>query len=88
MKKMLVIDDSLSVRESLRVIFQSAFQVEVMDSWQEAASLLDFETFDLVIMGLSGRGGQEMDLLREIRTINPSLPLIALVEQEQRELLE
>lgn len=88
MRKMLVIDDSLSVRESLRIIFQDAFHVETADPWQDILSLLSAETFDLVIMGLGGRVGQEFDLLRDIAALDPKLPLIALVEQEQREELE
>lgn len=88
MKKMLVIDNSLGVRESLRIIFQDAFQVETADSWQDILSLLSAEKFDLVIMGLGGRASQEIDLLRDIAASDPKLPLIALVEQEQREELE
>lgn len=88
MKKMLVIDDSLSVRESLRIIFQDAFHVETADSWQDILSLLSDEKFDLVILGLGGRVGQEVDLLRDIAAFDPKLPLIALVDQEQRGVLE
>ena len=88
MNKMLVIDNSLSVRESLRIIFQNTFHVETTDPWQDVLSLLSSEKFDLVIMGLGGRVGQEIDLLRDIASLDPSLPLIALVEQEQRENLE
>jgi len=88
MRKMLVIDDSLGVRESLRIIFQDAFQVETIDPWQDVLSLLSAEKFDLVIMGLGGRVAQEIDLLRDIAALDPKLPLIALVEQEQREELE
>ncbi|MCK5420612.1 MAG: sigma 54-interacting transcriptional regulator, partial [Deltaproteobacteria bacterium] len=88
MKKMLVIDSSLSVRESLRIIFQNTFHVETTDPWQDVLSLLSSENFDLVIMGFGGRVGQEIDLLRDIASLDSSLPLIALVEQEQRENLE
>ena len=88
MKKMLVIDNSLSVRESLRIIFQDAFHVETTDPWQDVLSLLSSENFDLVIMGLGDKVGQEIDLLRDITSLDPKLPLMALVEQEQRENLE
>ena len=88
MKKMLVIDNSVSVRESLRIIFQDAFHVETMDPWQDILSLLGTEPFDLIIMGLGGRVGQEIDLLRDITALNPQLPLMALVDQEHRESLE
>ncbi len=88
MKRMLVIDNSLGVRESLRIIFQDAFHVETTDPWQDILSLLTAETFDLIVMGIGGRVGQEIDLLREIAAFNPKIPLIALVEREQREELE
>ncbi|MDX1778681.1 MAG: sigma 54-interacting transcriptional regulator, partial [Thermodesulfobacteriota bacterium] len=88
MKKMLVIDNSVSVRESLRIIFQDAFHVETTDPWQDILSLLGSEPFDLIIMGLGGRVGQEIDLLRDITALNPQLPLMALVDQEHRESLE
>lgn len=85
MQRMLVIDNSLSVRESLRIIFQDVFHVKTTDPWQDILSLLVADQFDLVIMGLGGRGGQEIDLLRDITTFNPQMPLMALVDQEQRE---
>ena len=88
MKKMLVIDNSVSVRESLRIIFQDAFHVKTTDPWQDILSLLGSEPFDLIIMGLGGRVGQEIDLLRDITALNPQLPLMALVDQEHRESLE
>jgi DNA-binding NtrC family response regulator len=88
MKKMLVIDNSVSVRESLRIIFQDTFQVETTDPWQDILSLLGAEPFDFIIMGLGGRVGQEIDLLRDITALNPQLPLMALVDQEHRESLE
>ena len=50
MKKMLVIDNSVSVRESLRIIFKDAFHVETIDPWQDILSLLGTEPFDLIIM--------------------------------------
>lgn len=88
MKRMLVIDNSASVRESLRIIFKDAFHVETTDPWQDILTMLTEETFDLVIMGLGGKVGQEIDLLRDIASHDPTLPLLALVEQDQRETLE
>ena len=88
MKKMLVIDNSQSVRESLRIIFQDAFQVRTTDPWQDVLSLMREEQFDLIIIGIDGRVGQEIDLLRDINSFNPQLPLLALIEQGQRESLE
>ncbi len=88
MKKMLVIDNSQSVRESLRIIFQNAFQVITTDPWQDVLALIREEQFDLVIIGIDGRVGQEIDLLRDITSFNPQLPLLALIEQGQRESLE
>jgi DNA-binding NtrC family response regulator len=88
MKKMLVIDDSLSVRESLRIIFQDTYRVEAADPWQDIRSLLMSEKFDLVLLGLGGKAGQEIDVLKEIAALDPQLPLIALVEEAQREDLE
>ena len=88
MKRMLVIDNSLSVRESLRIIFQDSFQVETSDPWQDILSLLSAEPFDLIIIGIGGKVGQEIDLLRDITALNPQLPLMALVEEDHRESLE
>ena len=46
MQRMLVIDNSLSVRESLRIIFQDVFHVKTTDPWQDILSLLIAEHFD------------------------------------------
>jgi len=88
MKRMLVIDNSQNVRESLRIIFQDTFQVETANPWQDIRSLLRSENFDLVILGIGGKVGQEINLLREIAAIDPKLPLLTLVDQDQREELE
>jgi len=88
MKKMLVIDNSQSVRESLRIIFRDAFRVTTTDPWQDVLALVREEQFDLVIIGIDGRVGQEIDLLRDITSFNPQLPLLVLIEQGQRESLE
>jgi DNA-binding NtrC family response regulator len=88
MKRMLVIDDSLSVRESIRIIFQDTFQAATADPWQDVLSRLSAETFDLVTIGISGRVGQEIDLVKDIAAFNPALPLIALVDHAQRDAIE
>ena len=51
-----------------------SFHVETTDPWQDILSLLGAEPFDLIIIGLGGRGGQEIDLLRDITALIPSFP--------------
>ena len=76
-QSILVVDDDPHILEVLEARLSSAkFRVSTATGAQEALEIMDGQEVDLVItdMRMPGIGG--MDLLREIRTLRPELPVI------------
>ena len=62
MKRLLVVDDEKMVRESVENLFGSDYQVETMDSGNDAIYLLQNESFDLVLTDFNMRLGDGKDV--------------------------
>ncbi|OYX27012.1 MAG: Fis family transcriptional regulator [Hydrogenophilales bacterium 32-62-9] len=77
--RILLVDDQKSLRRSLSLMLQGAgFETEEAESGEEALSHLGKQTVDLVITDLRMDGMSGTDLLREIKRINPNLPVILI----------
>lgn len=77
--RILLVDDQKSLRRSLSLMLQGAgFETEEAESGEEALSHLSKQTVDLVITDLRMEGMSGVDLLREIKRINPGLPIILI----------
>ncbi|HEY9097823.1 MAG TPA: sigma-54 dependent transcriptional regulator [Thiobacillus sp.] len=77
--RILLVDDQKSLRRSLSLMLQGAgFETEEAESGEEALSHLGKQTVDLVITDLRMDGMSGTDLLREIKSINPNLPVILI----------
>lgn len=77
--RILLVDDQKSLRRSLALMLQSAgFETGEAQNGDEALSLLGKSTYDLVITDLRMEGMTGVDLLREIKRINPGLPVILI----------
>lgn len=77
--RILLVDDQKSLRRSLALMLQSAgFETGEAQNGDEALSLLAKSTFDLVITDVRMEGMTGVDLLREIKRINPGLPVILI----------
>ena len=78
-KCVLVIDDDLGTRESLRLLLTPEFEVVCADSVTGGLRLLAEDTVALVISDLRTRDSSSgMDGLRAIRELDPGLPVIML----------
>ncbi len=77
--RILLVDDQKSLRRSLSLMLQGAgFETGEAESGEEALSCLGAERFDLVITDLRMEGMSGVDLLREIKRLNPLLPVILI----------
>jgi len=74
----LIIDDELSPRESLRVILKPIYQVYTAASGQEALECIRKEKIDLVTLDLRMPGLTGIDILRAIKEIDPDIEVIII----------
>jgi signal transduction histidine kinase len=77
-EKILIIDDELGPRESLRILLKHDFDVFCADSVDKGLELLRREAPDLVVMDIRMPGKTGIDGLREIRAIDPVVSIVML----------
>jgi DNA-binding NtrC family response regulator len=76
MKHILIVDDELGSRESLKVIFSRDFRVSLGSSAAEALELLSNEKVDLVMLDVIMPDRDGLSLLKEIQNLYPDVPVI------------
>jgi DNA-binding NtrC family response regulator len=78
MKHVLVVDDELGTRESLKAILKPAYKITAVCGAEEAGEVLRKEVVDLLLLDvvMPGRGG--LDLLREVRETRPDMPVVMI----------
>jgi DNA-binding NtrC family response regulator len=77
-RKILIVDDELGVRKSLKMIFKDNYEVLEADNGQEALRILrerqpDIILLDIIMPHVSGAG-----VLKEIKNIDKHLPVIVI----------
>lgn len=76
---MLIVDDERNMRASLRTIMEGeGFDVEAVESAEQALQLINQEEFFLVITDARLGGMSGYDLLREIKARRPNLPVLVI----------
>lgn len=78
MKHILVIDDEIGTRESLKAIFWNSYQVSTVETAEEGLILLKDTPIDLLILDVLLPGKDGIQFLREVRALYPDLPVIML----------
>ena len=78
MRKILVVDDELSVRDSLRMIFKKDYTVITAGSAKEAWEKILSEEPDLIFLDIIMPQKDGMELLKEFRESQPSTPVVML----------
>lgn len=78
MKKILVIDDELGPRESLRILLKGIYDVETIDNVDAGVERIKEDPPDLIIMDIRMPGKTGIQGLREIRDIDPDVGVIML----------
>ena len=74
----LVVDDELGPRESLRMILQPLFEVKTASNGQEALQCLQQEKIDLITLDLKMPGLSGLDVLREIKKMDVDAAVIII----------
>lgn len=78
MRKILVVDDEISVRDSLRMIFKKDYQVILASSAEEAMVKVQSQEPDLIFLDIIMPEKDGMQALKEIREIHPQIPVVML----------
>ncbi|MCX7985224.1 MAG: sigma-54 dependent transcriptional regulator [Bacteroidetes bacterium] len=79
MKRVLVVDDERSVRDSLKMILEyEKYEVFLAENGQEALQLLRERTLDAVLLDVKMPGLDGIEVLTKIRTLGPSVPVIMI----------
>ena len=76
MKHILIVDDELGSRESLKMIFSRDFRVSLGSSAEEALGLLSNDKIDLVMLDVIMPDRDGLSLLKEIQNLYPDVPVI------------
>lgn len=84
-KRLLVVDDEAGPRESLNMIFADDYEVTLAASGEEAVHLSQEGPFDVVITDIRMRGMNGIDVLRELKKIDPHTEVIVLTAYETLE---
>ena len=78
MRRVLVVDDEPGVRESLRMVLKDGYEVIAVTSGAEALSAVSAQPVDVVLLDIVMPGMDGMQVLEEIRSRLPGLPVIML----------
>jgi DNA-binding NtrC family response regulator len=78
MRKILIVDDELSVRDSLRMIFKKEYQVIMAGNSAEASEKIEKEEPDLIFLDIIMPEKDGMEMLKEIRQNQPLTPVVML----------
>jgi DNA-binding NtrC family response regulator len=76
MKRLLIVDDELGSRESLRNVFSRAYEVDLADGAKAALRQLSEKRFDLVLLDYIMPEMDGLTLLKEVQNLYPGLPFI------------
>ena len=76
--KILVIDDEIGPRESLRILFKDNYDVLVANNGEEGIQVIKKNPPDLIILDLKMAGMDGIEVLQKIKAINQKAKVIIL----------
>jgi len=74
----LVVDDEIGPRESLRMILKPIYEVHMATNGQEALQIICREKIDLVTLDLKMPGISGIDVLKEIKKLHPDVEVVII----------
>src|SRR3972149_4329361 len=77
-KRVLVVDDEPGVRESIRILLSSDYDVATVPSGDAALDAIQREPPQLVLLDIVMPGIDGMELLERVRVSDPGLPIVIL----------
>ena len=77
-KRVLAVDDELGVRESIRILLSTDYEVATVASGDAALEAIQRERPHLILLDIIMPGMDGMELLERIRATDPGLPVVIL----------
>ena len=74
----LIVDDEVGPRESLRMILKPMYDVHTVENGQEALNFISQEKVDLVTLDLNMPGLSGIDVLQEIKKLQPDIEVMII----------
>ena len=74
----LVVEDQLGPRESLRAILQPDYRVLMAEEGEHALHLVEHEPVDVVLLDLRLPGLSGVQVLKQLKSLKPSLAVIVV----------
>jgi two-component system, response regulator, stage 0 sporulation protein F len=85
----LIVDDAFGVRESLRMILNSCYEIHTAPGGEEALNILNERKIHLITLDLNMPRLSGIETLREIRKIDGKVPVIIMTgygtQQDEKE---
>ena len=78
MKTLLIVDDETSVAESLKMVLKPDYRLLWAANGEEALTLFHRNQIDLILLDILLPGRDGLMLLKQLREIDPSVPIIML----------
>lgn len=80
-KHILICEDEIGIRESLRLILKDDYEVSTCNNGKECLNLLEFgEKFELLLLSIR-QGG--LDILKSIKEKSPNLKVIIITDYKK-----
>ena len=92
MATLLIVDDDINVRETLRALLMDNHECHTADRAEQALAFLEFENYDVILTDLAMPGLSGRELLEHVKKRQPGTPVIVISgmgsdkENELREL--
>jgi len=83
----LVVDDELGPRESLRAILQSDYRVLIAVEGEQALRIVEQESVDVVLLDLRMPGPPGRQVVEKIKALNPSIQIIVVTSYDPDEVV-
>ncbi|MBM3248541.1 MAG: response regulator [Candidatus Omnitrophica bacterium] len=74
--KILICDDELGIRESLKLILEKDYEVIETTNGKECLENLKTNPVDLILMDIKMPKSSGIEILKEIKSINPAIKVI------------
>ena len=82
---LLIVDDEEGPRQSLKIVFKHDYQVRIACNGNEALEIARAEPIDVAVLDIMMFGMSGVELLKELKDIDPSIEIVMLTAYETLE---